>query len=80
MTIDETIKNGCIECGVSIPQELINKLLKGESIFCEMCGAEIDSDDYKVVKSKSGKSYPKTTEALKKAYTTIKSKSDKFKI
>lgn len=36
----------CPECGWEIPTELVESLTKGQSIFCEKCGAECKSTDF----------------------------------
>ncbi|MBD3341523.1 MAG: hypothetical protein GF353_20635 [Candidatus Lokiarchaeota archaeon] len=35
----------CIECGETLPEELIKDLLDGKTVYCESCGAKIDTSD-----------------------------------
>jgi hypothetical protein len=38
---DNVLPKICPECGVSIPNELLRKILRGEEVFCEDCGASL---------------------------------------
>lgn len=38
----------CLECGWYIPDELFIKLLEQDHIYCEMCGAEINKNEYNI--------------------------------
>ena len=66
----------CIECGWTIPEELVEKLSNGESIYCEVCGSEIGLIE---PKTEQEQALPLGNEKLKKAYSTMKSKTFNFK-
>ncbi len=33
------------ECGISIPQELMRKIFRGEEVFCEDCGVPLNNTE-----------------------------------
>ena len=74
--MDQMTQKECIECGWTFPEELIEKLSNGESIYCEECGAENDLNAYI---TNQDEPIPKSNEKFKKAYTTMKSKTFNFK-
>lgn len=66
----------CQECGWIIPKELGEKFSIGESIYCEECGAEIGVEE---LEPEQLKPVSQANEKLKKAYSTMKSKTFNFK-
>jgi len=74
--MDILTQKECKECGWLIPQELIEKLSNGESIYCEDCGADIGLIESEPEEEKP---IPHANEKLKKAYSNMKSKTFNFK-
>ncbi len=65
----------CEECGWKFPEELLESYLQGNSIYCEKCGKENFKN---ITQEKSGISL-KTSNSIKKAYSSVKKKSVIFK-
>ena len=74
--MDQLTQKECKECGWRFPEELIEKLSIGESIYCEECGSENDLNAKTISQDEP---IPISNEKLKKAYTSMKSKTFNFK-
>ena len=74
--MDQLIQKECQECGWIIPEELGEKFSIGESIYCEGCGAEIRVED---PEPEQLIPVSQANEKLRKAYSTMKSKTFDFK-
>jgi NAD-dependent SIR2 family protein deacetylase len=67
----------CKECGGDIPEELFENLIKGDPIYCEKCGAQINREDIKI-QIESHQLTEKTSTTFKDIFGDFKKKSIEY--
>lgn len=70
----------CEECGARVPEELIQEVKQGETVFCENCGAKITQEVLpdQAKDSQSSQKNKKQTPQIEKAYNIQNNEAPRF--